>query len=391
MKFLIISDVTVPEKRLVCQMIDDISISLIKLGHKVTNLTYRSEKKVDRKYKIIRLGLKDIKKKNSIFKRIIFEVLNATCAYFYFLINNKKMNYNIIYIYSPSIFLAFSSILFWKNFKNKKILFLQDITIQNALSIRITRENGFIFKIIKKIEGFIFKNVDIIFTHTKSNIFFFNKNYQEFSNKINLVHNFSDLKIQNSYKNYFEYKNYVDVVFLGNIGEFQYFPKMLDLIKELSQFNFYFYGDGSKKSHFSRYIKLNSIKNCFLKEPIDQSEISKILSGNVIGLVILSDEYNSGAIPGKITTYFSYGVPLISYTPKNHELFNLIENYNLGININKSHIIKNTSLIKKILCNKKNLKELSMNAIKFFKENYETNTNINRILKKSKIEKKNFN
>ena len=42
MKILIVSDVTIPVNRLVCEMIDTMSNHLVNIGHEVTNLSYKS-------------------------------------------------------------------------------------------------------------------------------------------------------------------------------------------------------------------------------------------------------------------------------------------------------------------------------------------------------------
>lgn len=383
MKILILSDLTIPQKRLVCEMIDNISKYLYFKKHKVDNFTYStfSKEKIDIEYKIYRFGIKDIKRFKKFYIRITLETINSLIIYLKLLFTKKK--YDRVFTYTPSIFLSFASTIFFKNKNLTRILFLQDITLQNALSVGLTKRNKFLFKIIKKIENYVLTNQDIIITHTKENVDFVKQNFLINRNKIHIINNFSKLSINDEFKNYQNHRDKIKVVFIGNIGEFQFFPEMVKIFDILKMFKIHFYGEGSKKKELIDLIRINSIKNCSINKPINESELNKLLLGNVIGLVILSDKYDSGALPGKVTTFFSYGIPILSYSPKTHQLSMIIDKYKLGF---KLRIDETSNNLEKKLNDRKLLENISKNTIKYFKANFDIKKNVNKILKISEIE-----
>ena len=135
--------------------------------------------------------------------------------------------------------------------------------------------------------------------------------------KIIYVPNTSNLNFDKYKKNriYMD-KEKFNLVFLGNLGEFQGLKIIIDAAKKLEKekrLKIVICGMGSKFQWLNRNIKNFNLTNIELKGWVDPIFIPDIMSQASALLITLKDgEALSKTIPSKIQTYLAIGKPIIA-------------------------------------------------------------------------------
>ncbi|MDD4754331.1 MAG: glycosyltransferase family 4 protein, partial [Desulfitobacteriaceae bacterium] len=109
------------------------------------------------------------------------------------------------------------------------------------------------------------------------------------------------------------------VVYTGALGQANGLIDILQVIsahkKELSNFEFHFWGDGPLKEFLSRYIEDNSLP-CFIHHPVPKSQIRTVFNQADLLLFNLSSSsttiFQYGISPNKLADYHASGKPILS-------------------------------------------------------------------------------
>ncbi len=109
------------------------------------------------------------------------------------------------------------------------------------------------------------------------------------------------------------------VVYTGALGQANGLIDILQVIsahkKELSNFEFHFWGDGPLKEFLSRYIEDNSLP-CFIHHPVPKSQIRTVFNQADLLLFNLSSSsttiFQYGISPNKLADYHASGKPIIA-------------------------------------------------------------------------------
>lgn len=216
---------------------------------------------------------------------------------------------------------------------------LQDIFPDSLVALKNINEKNFIIRYLRKKENDLYDTVDAINTISydmKKTII----DRVEDPDKINVVYNWVDTKKirpiskkENTlYDKYGLDKNKFYVSYGGNIGNFQNWEFVLEVIKEVSDknINFVFFGEGSYLNNLKRSVKENNLSNVFLFPMQHQSLVSEVYSFGDIQLVPLIDKMTNYAFPSKISQILSTGSPILGLFDSNSELSTRINDNNLG-------------------------------------------------------------
>jgi len=155
------------------------------------------------------------------------------------------------------------------------------------------------------------------------------------------------------------------IVYSGNLGKGYDLEKLVELSKSIQNFNkikIIIIGEGYKRKELEELIKKLNVDNCLLL-PYQPAELFKhVLSAMDVGVVALDPAAAQIAIPSKTFNIIAVGKPIISFSPKNSDLANLIEKDNFGKNFSEGNKIDLKSFLIKLFEDKKYYNELCQNT-----------------------------
>lgn len=250
----------------------------------------------------------------SIILNYITFIINSLSSLLKFLTFKKT---DVIFIFCPSpILSAIPAILINKFFNKKIVIWVLDLWPDTIIDLKIVK-NKFLIFISKKIVNYIYNNSDLILAQsqtikktiqkrTSTECIFFPSWPEEDVNR-----NISKIKI-------FEKKNkdFLYIVFTGNIGEAQSFETLIKaakILKKKFKIKWLIVGDGRWKEKFSYLIKKNELNNQIkLFNSVDVSQIKSIFNySDALYLSLKNNSTFNKTIPGKLQTYMASGKPII--------------------------------------------------------------------------------
>ena len=417
MKILIVSQYFWPENF----RINDLAKHFVKLGNKVEVLTgkpnyptgnlFDKYKKISKKFKryqgakIHRVPMMLRGKGSKI--ELFFNYFSFLLSGLFYSYNNlRKKKYDIILTFgtSPltvhiiSIFISFYT-------KSKLILWVLDLWPDIVYELNIIK-NKLVKKILNILVDFIYRSTDIILaqsTFYKEEIekITANKNVKLFYSWPENI-NYKDKKLSKDLK--LNKKN-LNIMFTGNIGEYQNFDEILEgiLSNRKLNINWVFVGSGRGLENFKKKVNGHKIDNVIFKPNCPLSKIPEYVNHADILLVSLkSGKVGLGTIPGKVQTYLKFKKPILCHAGGLLNKFVKKNNYGLvsnpgdikefNKNVRKLYYLK----INKKLNNKFNKKDFSdfskkknfkiiNNSIKSLIEDKKNNIEIKLIKNTSKI------
>jgi glycosyltransferase involved in cell wall biosynthesis len=170
-------------------------------------------------------------------------------------------------------------------------------------------------------------------------------------------------------------KGEFNIFYTGNIGEAQDFKTIIQAAKILKNevtIKWFIIGDGRMLEWVKKEVLVNELENTFYllgAYPIDKMAI--FFKHADAGLLCLkNDDVLCKTIPGKLQTYYANNILVVGAC--NGEVFNIVNNSNSGLICNAGDSQK---MAENILFLKSQSKEflnnLSLNAKRFYENNYE--------------------
>jgi glycosyltransferase involved in cell wall biosynthesis len=154
-------------------------------------------------------------------------------------------------------------------------------------------------------------------------------------------------------------------VFAGTIGRFQNLELLISAIVELknkSEMEFIFLGEGSEKKKLESYAIEHSLKNVIFKPQVPVSEAMQLLANADIGIVSVSPSVTKVAYPSKSMMYFSAGLPVLAIVEETSDLARLLIDNNIGIAISGGQ--KKIAAAIQEIANKQKANQYSVEKIK---------------------------
>jgi len=356
MKILIISQYFWPENF----RVNNIAKELIKKGHQVEVLTgepnyptgltdpeYLKDKLFYGSYfgcKIHRVRTipRKLCKNYQILINYFSFFINATI---YILKNFRKNSFDVVFTFGTSP-ITVSILSFYPCFQNcKKIIWVLDLWPEILYELKIV--NNFFYKfILNKLVKFIYNKNDLILAQSKS----FQKEIYKLVNnkkKVKVFYSWPEQSIKKISPTDLTYKkkqvtkkflkrfkkNYLNILFTGNVGWAQNFTYICRMIKELSKdtslkVSWHILGNGRdyerSKYDLKHYRNVNFYKHVQFEEIKNFHDMADVL------LISLSPgKALNSTIPGKFQTYLSARKPILGSI--SGECAYLIKKYHLGL------------------------------------------------------------
>jgi O26-antigen biosynthesis N-acetyl-L-fucosamine transferase len=337
MHFILLTDYFLPIIKSGSIIVSDLSGELVRLGHKVTIVTFVNiqdeECKISNNNNLQIIRIRSRSRAYGLIGRLLAEQRYSQ-KIIKTLGNLKMDSYDGIICYSPSIF--YGAAIKWLKTKNnlRAYLIIRDIFPKWALDAGLIKK-GFFYNYLKNVEREFYKNVDIIGIEAESDIEYF-KNYIDAKfPTLEVLNNWSSNKVANiiSQKKPLLDLSKVNIVYGGNIGSPQ---NLLSLIKMLDhsiledKAVLTIFGSGNQFKNIKETIKVEKLHNIFLIPLVDRNEFNWILSHADIGLVCLNHKLLSNNYPLKMINYMQLGLPILASVNKDNEIFDLINQNNIG-------------------------------------------------------------
>tara|TARA_B110000003_G_C16565046_1_gene502047 strand:- start:84 stop:1283 length:1200 start_codon:yes stop_codon:yes gene_type:complete len=396
MKILIISQYFWPEEF----RVNDLALSLIEKGHKVSVLTgipnypkgtffkgYKFKFSIEyyKKIKIYRVPI--ISRGNSSFRLFLNYISFLISGIAFSLLHRKK--YDSIFAVNFSPITSVIPAIIFKYLHGTKInIWVQDLWPESVSSTGKINSK-IINKILNILVTFIYKSFDKIFIQSRG---FINSIVSKgiSGNKVIYLPNWAeDLYLnkekldKNRFKSIFS-KSFFKIMFAGNIGEAQDFESILKTIynlKENKQIKWVFVGDGSKKEWFANKIdELCLNENVLLVDRLPVIEMPNLfLHADIMFASLKNEEIFSITIPSKIQSYMAFGKPILSMI--SGQTYDIIKDSNCGFFCNSGDIINlQKNVLKAYKMSAKELQIKGLNGKKYYLEYFEKKAIIKKLL-----------
>lgn len=232
----------------------------------------------------------------------------------------SEEKFNMIFGYTPFManYRLFSKLK--EKYNAKLFLFLWDIFPQNGKDLGMFK-NKILFKFLKFREKMMYKTFDKVICNCEGQIEYVLKNKYKLEKDLVLIRNSEffkekeernkgELKEELGYK-----KNDIISIFGGNMGEPQELENIVNMIKELKEYNqlkFIFLGNGTQKNRIKSIKLKNQIENLEILDFVEREKYEKTLCICDIGLISLNKKYTVPNFPAKVTGYVKEGIPIFA-------------------------------------------------------------------------------
>lgn len=228
-----------------------------------------------------------------------------------------------------------------KALKSKSYLILKDIFPQNAVDLKMIKENTIVHRFFKKKEERLYAVSDFIGCMSEANMKHIiehsavnDKKVKYFPNtKKNTLVRY-DMLDKNSLRKFYNLpENMILFLVGGNLGKPQYPELLYEMVKRFKDsdiLGFVFIGRGSEKGKLLEYINSNKINNCFVFEEMKRNDFEQLASCTDAGLITLNPNFTIPNYPSRILSYMQVGLPIIAATDVNTDYRHLIQDHNFG-------------------------------------------------------------
>jgi UDP-N-acetyl-D-mannosaminuronic acid transferase (WecB/TagA/CpsF family) len=226
----------------------------------------------------------------------------------------RKRKYDLIITFATSpIIVALISIFFSKIKKTLHFIWVLDLWPHVLNDLKIVKKSSFVYKFFLLLVKFIYTESDKILCQSlafKKKIEEINK---EFKKKLIFFPSWPEginenVLLEKSQKFFFE-KDYLNILFTGNIGDSQNFELVIDLIEKTKnkKIAWHIAGEGRKYNWLKKEKKKRNLDNLHLHGFINFHNLQQYLNyTDVVLLSLKPGETFDSTIPGKFQTYLQY-------------------------------------------------------------------------------------
>ena len=256
----------------------------------------------------------------------------------------NDVNFEIVIYTTPPI--TYSSAINYLKKKDKvfSYLLLKDIFPQNAIDMKMMRENGILYKYFRKKEIELYNISDKIGCMSQANVDYILQNNPEVKNeKVEINYNSVELS-SNSFNTLDKEKirtkfniplNKKVFIYGGNLGK----PQGLDFLlitMELCKRNDVFFivvGDGVEYNRIADWFSKRNPNNALLIKYLPKNDFDTLVAASDVGLIFLHPDFKIPNFPSRLLTYLEYSLPVISATDNVTDIGKLLEKEQCGFHV----------------------------------------------------------
>jgi glycosyltransferase involved in cell wall biosynthesis len=150
-------------------------------------------------------------------------------------------------------------------------------------------------------------------------------------------------------------RNKFIITYSGNMGathDFSILCKFIQMLQTLdSSICFVFAGSGEKLLAIQKFVKDNKLSNVYFYSKLPYTKFMLLLRISNMGVVTLDKSMEHYSVPSKTATYLNEGLPILNFSSQNSEVYSIVENYKIGINVLPNDLDKAYKEIEKLITN----------------------------------------
>ena len=341
MRIALIADVFPPLRSSGAVQLRDLSLELVRQGHKPTVMIPASD--IDQPWtledmngvQVLRLKSLRTKDMNYV-RRTIGEFLMP----FAMLRSLRKspvanVHWDGVIWYSPTIFLGPMANALKKTSACRSYLIIRDIFPEWAVDMGLLGR-GLPYRFFKAVERYQYSVADVIGVQTSANVPYFNAWSSQPGRQVEVLQNWltdapnvgCSISVAASIL-----AGRTIFVYAGNMGVAQGMDVLIDLVERLrghTNIGFLFVGRGSDARRLRGEAKERGLDNVVFYDEIDPSEIPGLYAQCRIGIVALDPRHKTHNIPGKFLSYMQSGLPVLASINPGNDLAELIQSEGVG-------------------------------------------------------------
>lgn len=247
-----------------------------------------------------------------------FQVTKAIQKYW------KDINFEATIVSTPPITYLNTIIKIREKYKSKIYLILRDIFPQNAIDLKMLK-NQLLINFFRIQERNLYSICDSIGCMSAGNIEYIRKHNPDLGeNKLHLLTNWKKIKEytspDHSLKIKLGFENKFIALYGGNFGKPQKAEFILDLAREMlvhEDVIFLFIGEGSEKQKIVELASRYRLKNVRFSDPLPRHNYHEVAKLCDIGLVNLSEKFTIPNIPSRTLSYWEAKIPVLAAIDSN--------------------------------------------------------------------------
>jgi len=342
MHILILVDCYLPICKSGAKQIHDLGAEFLRHGHEVTVLTTTHEIAQDLEVsmqsgvRVARVKTPQIKGASNLrrgFNEIRISALVWRKAGEFL----SRHPADLIVFYSPTIFWGALVSRLKAMWHCRSYLILRDIFPEWAVDAGVLKR-GLTYRFFRKKEAEQYGAADVIGVQSEGDLAYFGRNFAVGRFQLEVLFNWTKLEESNPQKTQIRLRlglvNKIVFFFGGNVGIAQDIDNLLRLAASLageSRIFFLIVGEGSEARRLEATIAERRLTNIRMLPPVEQREYISMVSEFDIGLISLDRRLKNHNIPGKLLSYFYWGLPVLASISAGSDLFALLEGNQAGI------------------------------------------------------------
>jgi len=330
MKILFLTQFFPPESGAASKRIHGLAKHLVSLGHEVyvvTGMPNYPTGKIKEEYrnktfcfeeidgiKVFRYYVYVSNKKNTLNRLLNYFSLVLSSLFFLF----KRKKVDVVITSSPPLFLGIAGVIMSKFKKVPHVFDVRDIWPNVAVEIGEITEQSKIYKLMSKVERFIYKNSSVLTVVTKGKKETLIRNGVN-RDKIRLISNgfdeeFLDFPIDQHIAESYGLSNKFNLLYAGIIGIAQGIDliiKAAELLKPYSDIQFVLVGTGVELEKMKNLVKEKGLDNVVFAGEQPHINIRSFLHYSQVALVPLKSNALKDSVPTKLYEALGVGKPVI--------------------------------------------------------------------------------
>jgi glycosyltransferase involved in cell wall biosynthesis len=337
----LIADVFPPLRSSGAVQLRDLSLEMIRQGHKVTVMIPSHDIKeawsLEDMDGVEVLRLKAPRTKDVGYIR---RTINEFLMPFAMLHNLRKsplsnMSWDGVVWYSPTIFLGPIANSLKKTNGCRSYLIIRDIFPEWAVDMDLL-SRGLPYRFFKVIERYQYSIADVIGVQTPANLPYFDSWARASERRVEVLQNWlaeapdigCSISVADS-----PLAGRTIFVYAGNMGVAQGMGILIDLAERLHDrhdIGFIFVGRGSDAHVLRDDVKVRGLDNVIFYDEIAPSEMPGLYAQCHVGIVALDPRHKTHNIPGKFLSYMQGGLPVLASINSGNDLADIIDREAVG-------------------------------------------------------------
>jgi glycosyltransferase involved in cell wall biosynthesis len=318
-----------------------------------------------------------------------YQYLKAMKAYL------PEEKFDVILYSTPPI--TFSNVIkFIKNRDNAyAYLLLKDIFPQNAVDMKMIKEQGLIHRFFLKKERELYQISDTIGCMSEANRnYILTHNPDISSSKVEVNPNSItpiDIKylpeelesVREKYRVPLDKKVFV---YGGNLGKPQGVDFLLETIENCAEEKAFFLiiGSGTEFDRIYRWFRQKNPQNALLLAGLPKNDYDVLLKACDVGMIFLHKDFTIPNFPSRLLSYLEMSMPVIAATDISSDIGSVIEDAKCGYWVESGDLKRIEVVINGLCKGGENYEQMKTNALQLIKNEYSIEKSYDLITKKVK-------